>query len=95
MIRTHEFKLTYDRSSERDRNRAVTFAQHIVRTVSVDGEFGFKWATINSSEADMQAAFDGWQDWPTEVMDAWVGGLYLVSQPPGEAETQSGVDPNA
>lgn len=87
-------KLTYNRDSSRDINRASTFAEWLCRTVSVTGDFGFKWATLDSDKDEMQAAFDSWQAWPTDLMDKWVGALYTVSIAPGEPEMQPDVDPN-
>lgn len=87
-------KLTYDRSSERDRTRVVTFAEYVARTVSIDGEMGYPWASIDSPAADMQKAFDGWIEWPVAVMDAWAAAISAAATPPGELATQPDVDPN-
>ncbi len=88
-------KLAYNRTSDRDTNRAVNFAEFVARTVSVDGELGFPWATVDSNAIDMQKAFDGWQEWPSDLMDAWAGALYSVSESIAELEFQADVDPNA
>lgn len=88
-------KLTYNRGSERDRTRVVTFAEYVARTVSITGDTGYPWATIDSSAVDMQKAFDAWVEWPVHVMDAWAAAISAAATPPGDPENQPDVDPNA
>ena len=88
-------KLTYDRSSERDRTRVVNFAEFVSRTVSVEGELGFDWATIDSDALTMQKAFDAWLEWSVETMNTWDGAMTAVAVPPGDVEGQPNADPNA
>lgn len=88
-------KLTYDRKSERDRTRATRFAEMVSQTVSIVGNMGYPWATVDSDETAMQAAFDAWVEWPDEIMSKWITEFYLVGQSPGEPATQPDADPNA
>jgi hypothetical protein len=47
----------YNPANERERNRAVRFAEAITQTVSVDGDPGFVWPTAESSAENLALAF--------------------------------------
>lgn len=88
-------KLSYDRTSKRDRDRVMNFAEFVSRTVSIEGELGFAWATLDSDAATTQKAYDAWIAWDVMTMNKWIAALYEVRQSPGDAATQPDIDPNA
>lgn len=88
-------KLAYDRTSSRDRNRAIRFGDMVMRTVSIVGEFAYPWATADSDEATTQKAFDAWLTWSESVMSKWQSELYAVAASPAPLATQPDIDPNA
>jgi hypothetical protein len=70
-------RLTYNRDSRRMVERAMRFADFLTRTESIVG-LPFAWASIDSSAAELQAAFEGWQVLPADVIRAWDDALYEV-----------------
>lgn len=86
-------KLDYDRTSARDRNRAQNFAEFVMQTVSFEGDMGYPWASVNSSEDEMQKAFDAWVEWPESLMTQWIGNLQLTTEPLSEPGTQPNENP--
>lgn len=86
-------KLTYDRNSQRDKNRASNFAEWVCRTVSFEGDMGYPWITVDSNETDTQAAYDAWIEWPEALTNVWIGALYLTETATSEPGTQPGEDP--
>lgn len=87
-------KLDYNRQNERERNRAQNFADAVMRTVSVEGDLGYPWVTVDSPAADMQAAFDAWQQWPPALIRRWQSTLYVLNQAVGDIELQPGIEKN-
>lgn len=86
-------KLTYDRASQRDKNRASNFAEWVCRTVSLEGDMGYPWITVDSSEDETQRAYDAWVEWPEALTNAWIGALYLTETATSDPGTQPGEDP--
>jgi len=87
-------KLTYNRDDERDINRAIRFADFLMRAVTVEGDLSYPWASLSSDAAAIQAAYEAWVQWPTSLMDVWMAALYEVNETPGDAATQPDIDPN-
>lgn len=86
-------KLDYDRASQRDKNRAATFAEWVCRTTAFDGDMGYPWITVDSTEPDTQAAYDAWVEWPEDLTNEWAGALYLTETIISDPGTQPGEDP--
>lgn len=85
--------LDYDRASQRDKNRVSDFAHWVCRTVSIEGDMGYPWPTLDSSEKDVQAAYDAWVMWPEDLTGKWAGALFITEKATSEPGTQPGEDP--
>jgi len=71
--------------------RSDKFAEFVTATVSVSGELGFKWATVNSSADEMQAAYEEWCNLDPDLMVKWWNLIYDAKKPPlPEANTTPG-----
>jgi hypothetical protein len=86
-------KLDYDRTSSRDRNRVQNFAEFVMQTVSLEGDMGYPWASLDSNDDDTQKAFDAWVEWPESLMTEWIGNLTLTTAPLSEPGTQPNENP--
>lgn len=76
----------YSPDSERQRMRAIRFAEAVVQTVSVEGSLGFDFPTPDSSGEQLAAAFDAFGK-RKGLVGAFYQALQQVEQvTPGDAE---------
>lgn len=68
-VRSVYNKLAYDRKDDLTVNRAVAFADFVVRTTRADGLDW--WVGVRATAEDMQAAFEQWQQLPAKLISRW------------------------
>lgn len=71
--------LNYDRTSRKMRGRASRFTEAVTRTVSAEG-LPFAWADGDAKDAALQAAFEGWQALPNNIVVPWANALLDVDR---------------
>lgn len=72
--------LTYNRAKRTQVQRASQFTEALIRS-TVDGDLGFVWADADDgTEAELQAAFEGWQTLKPLDVVRWANALNEVNQ---------------
>ncbi len=67
---------------EKNHYRLEKFVEYVTRTVSIEGDLGYEWPTIDSSNEVTQAAYAAWCDMDVSLMIAWANLIYDANQPP-------------
>lgn len=71
--------LAYDRASRKMRSRASKFVDAVVRTTHTEG-LPFAWVDMDADDKAVQAAFEGWQALPNNVVIPWANALIDVDR---------------
>lgn len=62
------------------------FGEFVTRTLTVEGDLGYVWPTLNSTIDETRAAFIAWGEMKPALMIAWGNVLYEVNQAVGDAD---------
>lgn len=75
-------------TDEQAMHYAVTFAPLFQQTTQIDGDLGFTWPSLASSDDEMQTALSGFLELPAPVVERWLGAIESVDTAPGDPALQ-------